>query len=263
MPAWQNQPVEAIRYLPGGYGNANYRFSMNHKEFVLRIPGIRQPYVDRHHELRWYQQLPAGIGPQIIALDPVTGDMISRWIDGQLLADFADEVTPNELVSFLHTLHSQLPEPQRHYDIEVLNDTFWPDGAPYSVAPASAPPAAGISLSACHNDLNPWNVIVTDDGWYTIDWEFAGNNDPLFDLVTLFLGLNRPAAELLPAAAAYLQMHGGGAEAPLVQRVRAVQRTFWLRELGWAEHQIRQGNTRPEIVDQAAHAAQQLKHLFG
>ena len=42
-------------------------------------------------------------------------------------------------------------------------------------------------------DLNPWNVIVTEARWETIDWEFVGNHDPLFDLITLHQGLNLPA----------------------------------------------------------------------
>ena len=33
----------------------------------------------------------------------------------------------------------------------------------------------------CHNDINADNVLVTDDSFDIIDWEFAGYNDPAYD----------------------------------------------------------------------------------
>jgi aminoglycoside phosphotransferase (APT) family kinase protein len=36
--------------------------------------------------------------------------------------------------------------------------------------------------AACHNDLNPGNVLDTDDATYFVDWETAGAGDPFFDL---------------------------------------------------------------------------------
>ena len=36
--------------------------------------------------------------------------------------------------------------------------------------------------------------MVTPDGWKTLDWEFFGLNDPLFDLVALHQGLELPIA---------------------------------------------------------------------
>ena len=51
---------------------------------------------------------------------------------------------------------------------------------------------AALQVRPCHNDLNPWNVIVSaaDPGrWCTLDWEIAGDNDPLFDLICVSEGL--------------------------------------------------------------------------
>ncbi|MEL7566249.1 MAG: phosphotransferase, partial [Dehalobacterium sp.] len=39
----------------------------------------------------------------------------------------------------------------------------------------------------CHNDTLPENWIVGDDKLYLIDWEYAGMNDPNFDLAALSL----------------------------------------------------------------------------
>ena len=37
----------------------------------------------------------------------------------------------------------------------------------------------------CHNDPAPENLVDTGSRVYTLDWEFAGNNDPFWDLADL------------------------------------------------------------------------------
>lgn len=39
----------------------------------------------------------------------------------------------------------------------------------------------GFEKRMCHNDINADNVLVTDDTFDIIDWEFAGFNDPAYD----------------------------------------------------------------------------------
>ncbi len=41
----------------------------------------------------------------------------------------------------------------------------------------------------CHNDLTPGNFLFTPNKLYLIDWEYAGMNDPIFDVVS-FLNEN-------------------------------------------------------------------------
>ena len=54
-----------------------------------------------------------------------------------------------------------------------------------------------------HNDLNPWNILCATDGWRTLDWEWVGTNDPLFDLVTLGLGVQVDHPTLVEMARDY------------------------------------------------------------
>lgn len=43
--------------------------------------------------------------------------------------------------------------------------------------------AMGVPLCPCHNDLVPENLVKSgDDKIYLIDWEYAGMNDPVWDL---------------------------------------------------------------------------------
>jgi thiamine kinase-like enzyme len=105
--------------------------------------------------------------------------------------------------------------------------------------------------ATCHNDLNPWNILVTPEGWKTLDWEFVGRNDPLFDLVALHQGLQLDINTLPALATAFLPSCSA-------KRLTRAFAHFWLREWCWASYQLRQGNRREEIVEQEREAKQQL-----
>ena len=88
----------------------------------------------------------------------------------------------------------------------------------------------------------------------TLDWEFAGANDPLFDLVSLHQGLELEDA-LLPEMAAMFVTD-------MVQsRLKDALEAFWLREWAWATFQQRSGNNRSEVISQIDTAAYKLQRL--
>ena len=79
----------------------------------------------------------------------------------------------------------------------------------------------------CHNDLNPWNILVTADGWVTLDWEFVGQNDVLFDLVSLHQGLALNVESLPDLASNWAQDLGTDYSSEGLSRAFG---QFWLRE---------------------------------
>jgi len=108
----------------------------------------------------------------------------------------------------------------------------------------------------CHNDLNPGNLIETPAGqWITLDWEWFGRNDPLFDLIALHQGLGLDDA-LLPALAESVT-----GQDPQAERLTACLTAFWLREYGWANAELAAGSTRPEIAVQRDLGASKLAVL--
>ncbi len=247
QPDWGE--IADIQYLEGGYSNANYTFRHGEARYVLRMPERVQPYVDRKREHGWYQRLSNGLSVKPLVLDTRTGHMIVPWIEGELLIDAWPGLDVADLLDYLARLHRRLPVAEAVYDVAALAREFWQGPPPF------APTPLGSETVTCHNDLNPWNVIVTPDGWITLDWEFAGRNDPLFDLVTLHQGLALPAEELPPMAAAFLAAAPGA----IASRLDGVLRNFWLRELGWAEYQMRHGNVRQEVREQAERAKAELQ----
>jgi aminoglycoside phosphotransferase (APT) family kinase protein len=250
MPDWRIDDVTDVEYLPGGYSNNNYAFSRADARYVLRIPQRTQPYVDRVHEQAWYARIPQGMAPVPLALDTETGVMLSPWVEGVLLIDAWPSLTEADLIGYLRRLHRQMPADPRTYDLTALMTAY------ECIDSGFTPPRLDARhLITCHNDLNPWNVLVTNRGWVTLDWEFVGRNDPLFDLVSLHQGLALPSDSLMEFAGLYLS------EPDVAARLPHAERAFWLREYGWAHHQLNAGNDRDEIREQKDIAAAALSRL--
>ncbi|MFB3103525.1 MAG: phosphotransferase [Pseudomonadales bacterium] len=252
MPDWDVPSDLAFDYLPGGYANANYRFSLGGKSYVLRAPAGSQPYVDWRQERAFYLAAHRVATATLVALDVDNGAMITEWVSGCLLVDVPPD--DDELLAYLRGLHGNLPQVDRCYDPIALSRTYLSGGLPH-------PHARRVMNSltwplgpmvTCHNDLNPWNVIRGEDGWVTLDWEFFGANDPLFDLVTLHQGLQMTDTGLLALSEHYL------ADRVSQERLNGCLAAFWLREYSWAFAHASQDNRREEIEIQMETAAEKL-----
>ncbi len=241
--------ISEVEYISTGYSNQNYSFKYESEYFIFRLPSTRQPFVDYDHESKWFETLPEDplfIKP--IVLDVKTGQMISRRIQGMLLADtYAESFDRQLLVDYVTSLHDRLPDCRRKYPLNELLEQYG------MINDKNQSNITGCS-AVSHNDLNPWNIIVTPKGWVTIDWEFVGNNDPLFDLITLHQGLTLPMEELFELCEKFEE---GCGRARITQNLR----NYWRRECGWAQYQINQGNRRQEILDQFLDAKKVLDSL--
>ena len=257
VPAWSSRRPARIDYLPGGYTHRNYRVEMAGRAYVLRV--ARK--VPHPHE-RSYLAIPAA--PDVIAYDGRHGHMLTRWIDGRIL----DSARPGpiEAGAYLADLHRQIPAGVRRYDLSAevgaLLRRALADDADACTRRASAAVAKAFeqldwrpsALAGCHNDLNPWNIIRLDvsaaeSRFRTLDWETAGDNDPLFDLAGLCSGLGWNIEQAMACAQEYRR------HAPLrhvtMQRLRQTFAAFQVREYAWAAAQLAAGNRRGEIKRQA------------
>ena len=254
MPDWQTTDLDNFEYMSGGYSSRNFSFERSAsgvtEKYVLRLPQGQQPFVDRAAEQAFYGVLPRHTGADLVAFDVETGRMITRWIEGATLAEvFTDQFQEDDLVRYVKRLHSLLPTTTRIYD--VVEQAAMLSQATLLDAQDAADPTL---LVPCHNDLNPWNVIVTESDWKTLDWEFVGLNDPLFDLVALHQGLELPQDNLVQLTESFI---GGKDEARLVSNLAR----FWTREFAWADYQLAHGNDREEIRQQLITAQTKLKSL--
>lgn len=264
VPQWPRSAVTIESHLPGGYAHANYRIRVDDQRFALRIPGHHPQHAELAFEAQWLRSLPADIGARTVAYDAATGALLTAWIDAPLLAD--TQTTPAELVSYLVGLHSRLPKTVRRYGLPARVDV-WLAQSERTGVEGHAVARARTRQSRCdlpeqttHNDLNPWNILCATDGWRTLDWEWVGNNDPFFDLVTLGLGVQVDHPTLAEMARDYSD-RVRLATSTVADRLDHAICGFWLREYAWAEHEIGVGNRRPEVLTQRDHALAQLCQL--
>lgn len=268
VPQWREDELSGFDFLSGGYSNTNFAFTRSapggEERYVLRIPQNKQPYVSRNAEITWYDQLPDTIGVRPLVLDYSSGQMISPWVEGKLLIDVFEEThSTDDLVSYLRRLHPALPKVNRRYHVPSLLPEFikaveWEKSilAPIirMLLEDALEPFEFATQQTCHNDLNPWNIIVTRSHWVTLDWEFVGQNDPLFDVVGLHQGLGLNVDSLPSLANACVRGYHP-------QSLSRAFGHFWIREWAWARFQLTRGNLRDEIVEQSALAEQHLSQL--
>ena len=256
-----SQSISEIEYLSGGYSNENYRLTYAGQRYVLRLPERDRPFVDRGHEHAFYEHESGVRIPELIAYDEDTGVMLTRYVSGRLVCDvdLTAEAFQGNLISYLRELHEALPESDRRYDPVLLSREFLSDDAPDWIQQlADRLKWHPKVCTPCHNDLNPWNIIVQpgEAAWITLDWEWFGDNDPLFDLVTLHQGLELSNDSLASMAEEYLQ----GTCDP--GRLEGCLQAFWLREYAWAHAELTNGNERPEIRTQLDTSESRLRALI-
>lgn len=242
VPTWRTRPFEAIEFLPGGYNNRNYHLAVAGGEYALRIAGAPP----RPHEERY---LAIAVAPEVVAHDAERGHLLTRWIAGPSFADAPP--TPAEAGAFLADLHRQIPAGVREYDavghvatmLAATGGDAELTGLLRGLGWRPAAPRRG-----CHNDLNPWNILRGATGLRVLDWEAAGDNDPLFDVVGLCVGCRWGLREMERCRAAYEA--AGGAAAANPRHLRATATLFYLREHAWAAL-IAARSHRKEIKAQA------------
>ncbi len=242
--------IGEIEYLPGGYSNDNFRFSIGDEVFVVRI--VREPAY-REFE-KYYANLP--VAPELVAFDTSSGHMITRWVEGNILA--MEPLSPIAGASYLRDLHKAIPASITRYDVtEQIARYFESAGQPGKERQwIDRIQWRERELRGCHNDLNPWNIIRAGTSLRTLDWESAGDNDPLFDVICFCSGADYEDTEFLLCAETYL-------EQPLCQEaLRKTQAIFQLREHAWAISEIARGNDRDEIIKQRDQSMANVKHLL-
>ena len=187
--------IYTLEKMDKGLTNHNYLLTVTNKKYVVRIPRSDSEHIsNRVHEFE-VSEMVKSIDTNIIYFDCESGIKISEYIENVWEYNecpFTDKIERCAIllkklhalpkVSFtfdpfqtLETYKSHVQQPLfdlRIYDEQIQQVKLFQN--PHTL---------------CHNDVVSGNVLFGEKD-YLIDYEYAGNNDPLFDVVS-FLSENK------------------------------------------------------------------------
>jgi thiamine kinase-like enzyme len=209
--------------LAGGLTNRNYRVTTDSgRRAVARCSSDKSTLlaIDRDAEHRNSRlAASAGVGPEVLGYAPDAGVLVVEWLEGRTLdnTDLDDAATLARVAALCHELHAgpqfagdfDMFEIQQRYLAIVESHGFRVPAGYHDLLPQADLLRSALAERAeptvpCHNDLLAANMI--DDGsrlWF-IDYEYAGNNDPYFELGNLWSETGFGAEHLRELVTAYV-----------------------------------------------------------
>ena len=194
----------------GGLTNYNYIMEIHGKAYVVREPGVMTDKMLNRPVEQVNNMIASGLGVNSVCVyfDEKTGIKISEYVHhGQnfaVLNPNAPECT-RAVAALLKTLHAS-PKPfQNVFDWEAellkyehivqdLNGQLFSD-YPHlksELLRFIKENVTSLELLPCHNDTVPENFLMdtATNRPYLIDWEYAGMNDPTWDIAA-YIGESR------------------------------------------------------------------------
>ena len=232
IPGWRGASWSE---LPGGLTNRTLLVEKDGRRAVLKIdPSPRTaPYNSRRDEAS-IQERAAALGRANHVLHVEDTVLLSEWGEGEVWTrtHLGHHDNLRRVAAALREIHT-LPLTGRTFDAVAaaqlyagsLNASMSGAAEGHLAVVESAP--GPMNLCCCHNDLVAENIIATPDIRF-LDWEYACDNDPLFDLaiVVAHHGLSGQQAGILLDA--YFDGDGARWRERLNVQMRLYEALCWL-----------------------------------
>ena len=246
LAGWEDAACEL---LPGGLSNRTWLLQKESQRAVLKIDEhARQAPLNTRAQEAIIQTAAADAGLANAVLFEGDGLFLTAYAEGEVwsVASFEHDRNLDLLAMALRRVHS-LPPTGRKFDAARAAQRYagaieFDEGLVAQCVEIIGVIGSPRELRLCHNDLVAENILATPEIRF-LDWEYACDNDPLFDLaiVVEHHGLDeRQAAQLLNA---YFDGAGDG-DAQLVA-LREQQRLY--RALLWLWLAARPDTTQQEL----------------
>ena len=204
---------EIVSPLVGGMMNVSYIVKdAKDKKYVLYISTEQaNEMVDRPLEKEHQQIIHSlGITSKNVYFDVEKGIKINEFIEGSSI-DKLPSFNYHKIADLFKILHSSLVLSREDYGpFERFENTYEKEALSFQDSPSSLYKELRDFLfshkdylqrqrkSLCHNDAQKSNIVRTpEDEYYFIDFEFVGNNDPIYDIACFGNGLVSEGRTLL------------------------------------------------------------------
>ena len=194
-------PVDVATTRLAGLTNINHLFEHDGSRYVLRIPGAgTSEYINRtNEEVAARSAAAAGVNAEVVFFDASDGLMVTRFVDGAATMNaerFLDLEACGRAGRAFRELHTTAAPFATDFDLFGMIDEYkallaskgatLPEGYAELQATAEATrqalEATARPLVPSHCDPLCENFLDTGERMYVIDYEYAGNNDPMWDL---------------------------------------------------------------------------------
>lgn len=189
------QDAVIVKRLEGGMSNYTYVVETRGKRYTYRVPGkYAEKFVDRVEEWDNIQEVnKLSLNNATSYVEVISGEKLAEYVEGTILSE-TDVVSYNEMsVKALKTIHNSnlrfkdynafgrladyerycremgFTHPKEYIELRGKLDQMRQAHAEVPMVP-------------CHCDYQPTNLVVSGDKLYVLDWEFAGMNDPFYDI---------------------------------------------------------------------------------
>ena len=195
--------------MVGGMTNKNYLANIKGIDYILRIPGNgTESMISRINEKRNSQlAYELDLDTEILYCNEYTGIKISKLINNAetLNPQTAKREDNMELTaSILRQLHNSGVKFENEFNVfkeidkyeellkEVNGDNFedYEEIKDKVIELDKLLDKLGKEIKPCHNDTVAENFVKGDNRIYLIDWEYSGNNDPMWDLAAHIIECN-------------------------------------------------------------------------
>ena len=194
-------PADAPTTRLAGLTNVNHLVEHDGARYVLRVPGAgTSEYIDRRvEEVAARSAAAAGVNAEVVFFDPDDGLMVTRFVEGATTMDagrFRDIGAVARAGRAFRRLHTTaapfasdfvlFPMIDEYKALLATKGATLPDGYDTVQTQAAVARAAlganPVPLAPCHCDPLCENFLDTGDRMYVVDYEYSGNNDPMWDL---------------------------------------------------------------------------------
>ena len=191
----QAHDAKIVMRLEGGMSNYTYVVECQGKKYTYRVPGkFAEKFVDRDEEWANIQEVDRlGLNNVTTYVEIRSGEKLAEYVEGTIMST-TDVVSYNAMsVAALKKIHNSdmkfkdynafgrldnyerycremgFTHPQEYLDLraklEAISKSF-----------------GQLPSVPCHCDYQPTNLVISGDKLYVLDWEFAGMNDPFYDI---------------------------------------------------------------------------------
>ena len=184
-----------VKRLEGGMSNYTYVVETRGKRYTYRVPGkYAEKFVDRVEEWDNIQEVNRlELNNATSYVEIISGEKLAEYVEGTILSD-TDVVSYNAMsVAALKKLHNSDLKFKDYNAFERLDnyerycrEMGFTHPKEYITLrqklDALNRTHADVKKVPCHCDYQPTNLVLGGDRLYVLDWEFAGMNDPFYDI---------------------------------------------------------------------------------